>query len=192
MMDKDFLVKLTNDLYRITLLFPKKDPLRYKIRNLGTEILAQLVIPPEKNPISSEDLKEEFFLRLENNLTVLNSYLEVAKVQNWVSPKEIFEIKNQYGRIKEELGFSAIPKKASEEAFEVEPRKVVEVQEMLKPRQKKVLEILAKQERAQVKDLKREFPNTSKRTLRRDLKDLLNQDIIERIGNKSDTFYKIK
>ena len=39
-MNKDFLIQLTNDLYKLTLLFPKKEPLRYKMRELADEILA--------------------------------------------------------------------------------------------------------------------------------------------------------
>jgi len=59
--DKDFLIKLTNNLYRLTLLFPKKEPLRYKMRELADEILA------------NQD---------EEKLEILNSFFEVAKSQN--------------------------------------------------------------------------------------------------------------
>ena len=41
-MTKEEILKLTHDLYRLTLLFPKKEPLKYKIREIGIEILADL------------------------------------------------------------------------------------------------------------------------------------------------------
>jgi len=36
------------------------------------------------------------------------------------------------------------------------------------------------------------LPNVSKRTLRRDFEFLLKQGIVERIGERNETFYKIK
>ena len=52
-MNKDFLLKITNELYRLTLLFPKKEPLRYKMRELADDILAQslrITCPPSASP----------------------------------------------------------------------------------------------------------------------------------------------
>jgi len=34
-LDKNHLFEITNELYRITLLFPKREPLRYKMRELA-------------------------------------------------------------------------------------------------------------------------------------------------------------
>jgi len=39
-MDPNHLLQITNELYRLTLLFPKKEPLRYKMRELADDILA--------------------------------------------------------------------------------------------------------------------------------------------------------
>ena len=39
-MDKNSLIELTNKVYKLTLLFPKKEPLRYKIREVADDILA--------------------------------------------------------------------------------------------------------------------------------------------------------
>jgi len=39
-MNKENLTQITNELYRLTLLFPKKEPLRYKMRELADDILA--------------------------------------------------------------------------------------------------------------------------------------------------------
>src|SRR4030042_6519234 len=74
-MDKEFLIQLTNKLYSLTLLFPKKEPLRYKIREVATNFLT--------NPNKEE-------------LETLNSLFEVALVQNWVSPSDVLLIKEEY------------------------------------------------------------------------------------------------
>jgi len=42
-MEKKFLLQFTNELYRLTLLFPKKEPLRYKMRELADDILANFL-----------------------------------------------------------------------------------------------------------------------------------------------------
>lgn len=56
-------------------------------------------------------------------------------------------------------------------------------------RQKKILQILATREKAQVSDLIKELPNVTKRTVRRDLDDLLKRDKIVRVGEWNQVFY---
>ena len=56
-MDKDFLIQLTTELYRLTLLFPKKEPLRYKMRELADEILTKCLRSNLKQNPVLEDLE---------------------------------------------------------------------------------------------------------------------------------------
>ena len=42
-MDKEKVIDLTNKVYRQTLLFPKKEPLRYKIREVADDFLAKFI-----------------------------------------------------------------------------------------------------------------------------------------------------
>lgn len=163
-MDKDFLIKLTTNLYRLTILFPKKEPLRYKMRGLADEILAN---------------------QTEEKLEILNSFFEVAKTQNWVTPQDILNLQQEYSNVKEEL------KKLSEVQLpKVEKR--LEVEETIPGRQQKILEVLKEKGRAQVWEIQKIFPEVTKRTLRRDFESLLNQDLIERMGERNETFYQIK
>jgi len=163
-MDKDFLIKLTTNLYRLTILFPKKEPLRYKMRGLADEILAN---------------------QTEEKLEILNSFFEVAKTQNWVTPQDILNLQQEYSNVKEEL------KKLSEVQLpKVEKRR--EVEEAIPGRQQKILEVLNEKGRAQVWEIQKIFPEVTKRTLRRDFENLLNQDLIKRMGERNETFYQIK
>ncbi len=59
-------------------------------------------------------------------------------------------------------------------------------------RQDKILEFLRQRGRAQVGELQQIFPDISKRTLRRDFEFLLKQGIVQRIGEKSSTFYQLR
>jgi len=166
-MNKDFLIKLTNNLYRLTLLFPKKEPLRYKMRELADDILT--------NP-------------LEENLEVLDSFFEVAKAQNWVSPFDILEIQRGYDNLKEGLKKTELEEEKREP---VEHLAVIKTSPQSLPgRQEKILRFLEEKGKAQVWQLKQVFPEVTKRTLRRDFESLLNQGLIERIGERNETFYQ--
>jgi len=170
-MDKDFLIKLTNNLYRLTLLFPKKEPLRYKMRELADEILAK---PTEKD------------------FEILNSFFEVAKSQNWVSPSNVLEIQQEYSKLEEGLkivpAINPLPlNNGSPASIELLKKEIT-----IGSRQEKILKILKEKGKAQVWEIQKIFPEVTKRTLRRDFESLLNQGLVERIRERNDTFYQLK
>lgn len=243
-MDKNYFIQLTLNLYRLTLLFPKKDPLRYKMRELGVEISANSILIFEKDFSSFEDL----ILETKEQVEILDCFFEVVKNLNWVSGEKIFEIQKEYDKIKKELvGFlfekekqlnfnlgenikseeKTIGDKAVENSFlnletkeekelkakifsmdkdlietrgfvkigdsgPLTERKVPSFENPFQGRKDKILEILKQREKAQVGDFKEVFPEVSKRTLRRDFKSLMEEGLVERMGEKSATFYKIK
>jgi len=149
---KENLIQLTNTLYKMTLLFPKKEPLRYKMRELADEILVKPTL---------------------KNLETLDNFFEVAKSQNWVSPRDILKLQEEYSKLKEGL-------------------KIPSRHYSLSERQEKILDFLKENGRAQVRQIKQIFPEVTKRTLRRDFEHLLSQGTIERMGDRNDTFYQIK
>jgi Fic family protein len=188
---KENLVDLTRRVYRLTLLFPKKEPLRYKIREIADEILEKLLLSLHGNPgkIPSREIIK--------NLEIFDSFLEIAKEQNWVSPKEIFEIQNEYQKLKTEI--EKEPETKTPNFIEVRPSRDLRQNSdlgqnkvSLNDRQKKILEILKEKEKIQVWQIKEIFPQVSKRTLRRDFQNLYKKGIIERIGERTNTFYKLK
>jgi hypothetical protein len=73
----------------------------------------------------------------------------------------------------------------SSHKFKDEKNKVTE-------RQQKILDFLGKNENAQVMDLQGVLSNVTKRTIRRDLDELLRNDKIERLGEFNQVVYKIK
>ena len=162
MIDRTFLIQLTNAVYRLTLLFPKKEPLRYKMRELADDILAK---PSEKD------------------LEVLDSFFEVALIQNWVKPADILAIKEEYDNLREQL-------KGNKP--EEEKKEITIFNHNNSDRKKRILAFLKENGQAQVWQVKQLLPEVSKRTLRRDFEDMLEQGLIERIGERNDTFYKIK
>jgi predicted HTH transcriptional regulator len=157
---KEKLIELTRRVYRLTQLFPKKEPLRYKIREIANEILANL-LRETKNPTIKD-------------WEILDSFFEIAKEQNWVSPREISQIQQDYKNLIDGV------------------RPYKEDRPSINERQKKILEILKEKGKIQVGQVKEFFPNVSKRTLRRDFQSLVKKGIIERIGEKNKTFYQLK
>jgi len=210
-MDKSFLVQITNELYRLTLLFPKKEPLRYKMREVADTILANLLA--ETGSLSTD-------------LEVLDSYFEVAKSQNWVKSEEILNLQKEYSKLREcskkteinpvrgQRVLAEIQRKQTsngvntDNLVEIQPRLGKEDKSSFSPfaaarvieepvlgasyRQEKILAVLKEKGRAQVWEIKQVFPQVSKRTIRRDFENLFKNGIIERIGERNDTFYRLK
>lgn len=131
-MDKSYLIQLTNEVYRLTLLFPKKEPLRYKMRELADDILAKCQrISVTNNSAGDENaFSSSASLRsAQEDIEILDSFFEVAKNQNWVSVAEILKIQEEYGKIKEELKKNPEPERhpAPEAALTESKEKAVEV-----------------------------------------------------------------
>jgi len=214
-MDKNRVIEITNELYRLTLLFPKKEPLRFKMREIADDILASFVASfgPSLNPKNPAAVKSSCGL-----FEILDSFFEVAKQQDWVKPVDILDLQDGYKEIKqgiekdveqveaidnkepepqkqkpEEPGVIQMPApqveaiKISEKTIDVEESKA-EVSE----RQKVILDILKQKEGVQVWEVKDVFPDISKRTLRRDFRKLLEDGLVEREGERNTTFYKLK
>ena len=189
-MDRIFLIQLTNKLYQLTLLFPKKEPLRYKMRELADEILANFY--KDQNPAIFKILE------------VLDSFFEVTKNQSWASQNDILSLQEEYSKLREEFkDFKQSPQALEKiEVTQPEARfasnfsnsrhgKILDSNPPT-TRQGRILEFLKEKGRAQVWEMKQVFPEVSKRTLRRDCEQMVNQGIIERMGEKNDTFYQIK
>jgi len=171
-MNRDFLIQLTGKLYRLTLFFPKKEPLRYKMRELADNFLLK---PNEKD------------------LEALDSFFEIALAQNWVSPSDLLAIKQEYANLSGELKKPKQEKKKGSPEFA--PVKVYTQASSTgynSDRHEKILEFLKENGRAQVWQIKQILPDVSKRTLRRDFESMLGKGKIERLGERNNTFYQIK
>ena len=195
---KENLIELTQNLYRLTLLFPKKEPLRYKIRELANNILANFIT---NRGLSSVKFTEDFPLSILEELEVLDSFFEVAKNQNWVSPQEILKIQEEYSKLKgvlEKTKKEAIARPMSGvKPHQSEAGAIFRYQKIMDSnpsttRRGKILEYLKENGRAQVWQIKKIFPEVTKRTLRRDFEFLLKQGKIERIGERNETFYQVR
>ena len=188
-MDKNFWLQFTNELYRLTLLFPKKEPLRYKMRELADDILFDLISVPQKT------YRGQTPVSLDGKLEVLDGFFEVAKNQNWIKPEDLLNLQKEYSKLKGQLKLKAEPIKSEVKLTQVRPLQKSEltevrpVQNSMNERQEKILAVLKEKEKVQVWQIKQIFPQVSKRTLRRDFENLFKRGIIERIGERNETYY---
>ncbi len=208
-MDKTYFIELTNKLYRLSFFFPEKEPLRHKIREVGDEILANLVLILE----GEIEKRRESAFSVERNIEILDALLELSKSQNWIDSEKTGKIQEKYREIKKEVEeFNDILRRKSlfyeEKALLIgEERKEEKKKEEEKPvrkekedvktvklnkRQEKILQLLEKKEKMQVKDFQVVLPSTTKRTLRRDLSALAEKKIIKRVGSGNTTYYSKK
>jgi DNA-binding transcriptional ArsR family regulator len=191
-MDKNSFVELTTNLYNLTLLFPKKDPLRYQIRQVGNDIFANLVTILRGDVDNPKTLIAE----TQHKLAILDGFFKVAKSQNWVSPNDILELQREYSKIRGEIEEFGIFKPVEVEKKTSKKQKKSATSEAnnefsLNERQEKILEILKQENKIQVHNVKDIFPDVSKRTLRRDFESLLKHGLVERIGERNNTFYRL-
>lgn len=201
-MEKGFYyVELTKVLYRVTELFPEKEPLRFLIREKADKILADLILVFPENPVVlSNKEKSKALERILNNLEILWAYFEVAERQGWVKSQNYAVLKREYSKVKTEIEqksavlAAAAVKEKKENGSAVKERKVPKpvAPKELKERHKKILRILQQKEKAQVNDLKRAFPKVTIRTLRRDMGYLVGLKLVERRGYRNTIHYVLK
>lgn len=173
MIDKNLLIELTNTLYRLTLFFPKKEPLRYKMREVASDILIKAK---------------------ESDFETLDHLLEVALLQDWVKVNDLLAVKENYAKMREDLKENKREIVQKEIVLETKNPQKTETKPSLdiQARQEKILAFLKEKNQVQVWQVKELFPQVSKRTLRRDFENMLEQGLIDRVGEKNNTFYRIK
>jgi hypothetical protein len=183
MMNKEYFIRLTLALYRVTELLSEKEPLRMKIREKAGEVLADLILASKSNP----GLDRDPAFKIQKNLDILDAFFDLALSQNWIDSRNFLVLREEYGKIRENLkNKNPIQKRAL-----LSPAKQQSPGFELSFRQKKILEILRK-EKSQIRDLQKFFPGVSKRTLRRDLEDLIEKKQVKRRGQWNLVFYQLE
>lgn len=173
MFSQSHIIKLTVVLYKVSDLFPEKEPLKVLIRKKADEVLAGLIL-------NDKDINKD--------IEVMKAYIELSSNFTWVKKEYLEVLKREYSLIGEGLRKPAfVPPVVGTTAGEGSRREV-----NLNPRHKKIVEILKKGKLIQVKDLKNIFPDISKRTLRRDFEYLLEKGLVDRVGDNNNTEYMLK
>lgn len=178
-MDENFL-KTINAVYMLSEYFPETDPLTIKIKEKVLDISESYV--SGKNP--------------QKEIDILLNYLAIAKRLGWINTMNYLIICKGFEDIKSGLQKPEKPAAAPVAPIEEdkkENQKIVfpETNIKLSDRQQKIMDFLRQKQRAQVADLQQVLPDVTKRTIRRDLDELLGTGHIVRMGEFNQIFYQI-
>lgn len=196
-------LKVTNAVYKVLDYLPDADPLKNKAKEKALAILenATLLSGAQgwvslKSYFTGEH--EKASAQLLGDIEVLEGYLGIGKNQGWIDSMNFLIITREYQNIKNSFKKSETKKGVEVSAVQ---HPIADVGQPIKERpakkedfsdrQRKILEILKKKEKAQVADLIKELPDITKRTVRRDLDDLLKKGKIARVGEWNQVFYQI-
>jgi predicted HTH transcriptional regulator len=186
--EQNYYLKLTNSLYTLTEFF-SDEVLKNKVREKALDIFSSLSLAFSPNPEPTIKEKEDLFLQIEKDLEVLEKYLELARLQNFLHSFNFLIIKNEYDKIKKLIKEN---KRTKGEPVKIESNKEdLKTKGRLNERQEKILKIIKEKGSVQVSTLKEFFPKESKRTLRRDLFFLVKNGFLKREGKWNTVFYKL-
>ena len=204
-MDEKFL-RVVTVAYKLSGYFPEGDPLKTKAKEIILKILENLSLVSDADGWVSLQ-KERASGEILDNIELLENYFKIAKYQNWIDSvnfliiiKELDSIKSYIqppkGSVKQVLEIAAktpeLPKAPKEKKLSLDSKETSTVlSKDLSIRQKKIIEILNQRKKVQVSDIIKEIPDITKRTIRRDLDDLLKKGRILRIGEWNQVFYEI-
>jgi len=192
-------IKLTNAAYSLLEFFPEADPLKNKAKEKVLSIMESLILVSEsdgwlsfKDYFSADRAKNK--VRLMEDIDVVLGYFEIGRSQGWLNSMNCIIVSAEYEKIKKYL-------KPDSESLITRPQRPEAIKPVVKQsspllkitsRQGQILEFLSKNKQGQVMDFQRVLANVTKRTIRRDLDELLKMGKIDRQGEFNKVFYKIK
>jgi hypothetical protein len=202
-MDEKF-IKITNSAYKVLEFLPEADPIKNKAKEKVLSIMESSVLVLGVEFTDTEFLpKTDQALR---DIDIFLGYLKIVKERGWldtinflilekeykVIEVELIRLRSKYStknnQIQKEIATSPFgaPRNDGESTEKIEKKIEIEFTE----RQKKILEIIQKNEKTQVSDIIKVLPQVTKRTIRRDMDELLKLGMVLRIGEFNQIFYK--
>jgi hypothetical protein len=167
---KEKALELVLAVYRVTKVFPEEEVLIGQMRQAANQVLAELVSERQKEAI--EQIK------------VLLNYFQIAQAQNWIKKINFVILKKEYNELLDEIEQSSHKKK-------IGLAKMAKIKG-LSQRQKRILEYIKNFDKFRLGDLNKYFPQTSSRTLSRDLEQLSLKGHLIKKGHGRGAFYRIK
>ncbi len=199
---EDKFIKLTSAVYRLLDFFPEGEPLKNRAKDKALAITEGLV----------SFQKDKAVGQLLEDIEILLNYLKLAKSFSWIDSVNFLIVSKEYEKIKSQVSQSiGLPAQAENTNIVAQTQKVtfqktIESQIsfteervsqpkapefLISERQKKILQILSEKSKAQVSDFKTVLVDVTKRTIRRDLDELLKNRKITRVGEWNQVFYEI-
>ncbi|MCK9393909.1 hypothetical protein M0Q03_03850, partial [bacterium] len=96
MMTEERIAKLTSAVYKVTDLFPEKEPLKFVMRRESLDVLFSYVVLVSK---STFEQKEKSAKKAIVSSKSLVHYFSLAESQNWVDSKNFSILKTEYSNL---------------------------------------------------------------------------------------------
>lgn len=195
-------IQITTAVYKLLEFFPDNDPLKNKAKEKVLEISEGLVITSGTRGWASFN-KDKAQEKLIEDIDILLNYLKLAKHFGWIDSMNYIIISKEYERVVGQLKptiqtpkklETIIPIPQREEPVKVQPtqkKEPVATNFEMSDRQKKILEVIKEKGKAQVSDFKAVLSDVTKRTIRRDLDELLRLERVIRVGEWNKIEYQI-
>ena len=170
MSSKEFYIRLTLGVYKVSQLFPGKEPLKADIRELADEILANLLC--------------NNYQGYSENIKLIQNLFNLAESRGLADPRNFLVLRREYNKVSgliEDAGVSA--GKTVENSFH---------NGKTKNRQEVILGILKSNGKVKMSDLIKSFPDINRRTILRDLGVFCQSGMVERNGGGRGACYTIK
>lgn len=202
-MTPDFFVRLTMAVHKVVDILPRQDPLRVQMQDSANKLLASLVLLAQENPVTKEQ-KRQVAPRAIRELGMLIAYLNYAKRTTQINPENFLVLEREYNRVGEflrkihedtakQVSEHVRPPRSNMSTELIAPKRDLGApKSRLSTRQTRILELMRNKPKTQVWELQKVLPEVTKRTLRRDLDDLLHRHLIIRQGEWNEVFYQIR
>lgn len=169
-MSKECYIRLILGVYKVTELFPEKEPLKNNIRKLADEILVSLLTGQYENG--------------SRMIEGMNKLLDLAENRRWADPRNFLVLRREYAEISQFLEKKGInSEKTVDNSFRNSKNK---------QRQEVILDILKNNGKVKISDLSKSFPALNRRTLLRDLGIFCQAGMIERSGTGRGACYNVR
>ncbi|OHA64328.1 MAG: hypothetical protein A2842_01515 [Candidatus Wildermuthbacteria bacterium RIFCSPHIGHO2_01_FULL_48_25] len=206
-MDRNYFIKLVFGTHKVADLLVKEGKQGGQLKTAANSLLSDLLLICEENPVTLEQ-KKNILPRTLRGIGQVQNILNQVKDGSKVNPQNFAILEQEYKKIPDMLVEFFVSQNllnsVKEEEGEDTLQKVPETRpgqgvdnlagpRKLSLRQEKILEFLKGKEKAQVWELQKMLPEpVTKRTLRRDMDDLMHKGRVERQGEWNGVVYKLR
>jgi Fic family protein len=170
--------RITGALYRFSEMLPENEPLRLKIKERGLFVFERMVV---LELIQNLEKMQKEIEEIKKNILLLESYLLLIREMDLGGDKDLLDsLRQAYRRLWSYL--DKIFKEKKKNNFWGERKK----------RTDKILDLFKKKKEVKFKEILKVLPGVSQRTVQRDLNFLVDQGILEKVGDKKATTYVVK
>ena len=141
------LIKLTNALYKVTELFPTKEPLKFAIRKEALDVLFFCISSEKQNATSQLQSKEVSLKKGLDCLRMLKTYFAIAEEQKWIDSRNFIVLEESYQFFEEKFNQELSQVRLSQDIAKSDPLPRTEKREESKKENKPAVSKVLNQEK---------------------------------------------